>query len=996
MTPPASYADEIERTIASWTNAFAYLEEDPSQGIVGLRRPQIGAVHSVHGFWSTSEAPATVVMPTGTGKTETMLSLLVSARCPRLLVVVPTDPLRAQLANKFLTLGVLKMGGSSLLAPNARLPIVCTLRHFPRDLNELNSLFESAQVIVTTSAIAGRCEPDLQQQMAVHCPYLFIDEAHHAEAPTWSAFKEHFRGRRIVQFTATPFREDGKPLDGTVVFNYPLKKAQEEGYFRPIHFQPVVEFNQSRSDEAIAEKAIQQLRADFERGHIVMARVDSIARAKHVIDTIYSRYPEFKPVALHTGINSQRERDAIRQQVLNGESRIVVCVDMLGEGFDLPELKIAAFHDIRKTLAVTLQLAGRFTRARHDLGDATFIANIADVDVQDELRKLYSRDPDWNLLLPELSETIIGEQLSLQEFLKDFTSFTTEIPLKSVRPASSTVVYKTRCQAWSPEAFRDGIPAIAACDQVHQSVNHQRHTLVVVTARRAYLPWADVESIFGWEWELYVVIWSPEQQLLFVNGSTNAGDYRALAQAVAGDDVVLIRGQQVFRVFAGVNRLRLQNVGLTEQLGRNIRFTGRMGADVESGIPEVQRRRARKSVLSGTGYENGEPVTLGASTKGRIWSMQRGRVDHLAAWCTQVGAKLLDDAIDPEHVLAGTLDAKPVVNRPLTMPIAVDWPECIYTAAEATWSVLIGDETYSLSQLSIELVEPDVGGVLRFAIVAEDRTVEVSLELFEHDETPDYRFTLHGNLPLRIRRGDRAAVRDATEFFYDDPPILWFADGSSLEGNVCVELRVVHPPFDPGRIEAWDWTGVDIKSESQGREKRQDTIQARVIRELAGRGYNLVVDDDGKGEAADVVAVRIVGDPPKTILEVDFYHCKYSGAATPGERIKDLYEVCGQAQKSIAWMYSHEKRVDLFTHLLRREADRRDAGASTRYEVGNNEIALELREMSRTYPMRLRIFVVQPGLSRGNATREQLELLSVAENYLAETFQIPFAVIASP
>jgi hypothetical protein len=55
----------------------------------------------------------------------------------------------------------------------------------------------------------------------------------------------------------------------------------------------------------------------------------------------------------------------------------VICVDMLGEGFDLPELKIAAFHDIRKSLAVTLQLAGRFTRFRPDLGEATFIANIA-------------------------------------------------------------------------------------------------------------------------------------------------------------------------------------------------------------------------------------------------------------------------------------------------------------------------------------------------------------------------------------------------------------------------------------------------------------------------------------------------------------------------------------------------------------------------------------------------------------------------------------------
>ena len=49
------------------------------------------------------------------------------------------------------------------------------------------------------------------------------------------------------------------------------------------------------------------------------------------------------------------ERDDTRRKLLSGESRIVVCVDMLGEGFDLPELKIAAFHDIRRTLAVAPQ-----------------------------------------------------------------------------------------------------------------------------------------------------------------------------------------------------------------------------------------------------------------------------------------------------------------------------------------------------------------------------------------------------------------------------------------------------------------------------------------------------------------------------------------------------------------------------------------------------------------------------------------------------------------
>ena len=47
---------------------------------------------------------------------------------------------------------------------------------------------------------------------------------------------------------------------------------------------------------------------------------------------------------------------------------------MLGEGFDLPELKIAAFHDVKKSLPITLQFAGRFTRTSRDnnLGKASF------------------------------------------------------------------------------------------------------------------------------------------------------------------------------------------------------------------------------------------------------------------------------------------------------------------------------------------------------------------------------------------------------------------------------------------------------------------------------------------------------------------------------------------------------------------------------------------------------------------------------------------------
>lgn len=190
---------------------------------------------------------------------------------------------------------------------------------------------------------------------------------------------------------------------------------------------------------------------------------------------------------------------------------------------------------------------------------------------------------------------------------------------------------------------------------------------------------------------------------------------------------------------------------------------------------------------------------------------------------------------------------------------------------------------------------------------------------------------------------------------------------------------------------------MDKQKESQREEKRADSIQAKVIRELKTQGFDVIVDDDGKGEAADVVAIRIKGDTTSPSgIEVEFYHCKYSLGSEQGQRVDDLYEVCGQAQKSINWAFSPEKRTDLFTHLMRRAAKRLERSTSSRYEQGSEELLQTIREISRLCLVSLRIFVVQPGLSKSGASRDQLELLSVTENHLMETFRIPFGVIASP
>ena len=98
----------VRRLLNSWRGLFAFRQEDPASKAAGLRRPQIGALYATLAHWSTTDAAATVVMPTGTGvRRKTVLALLVCAQLRRVMVVVPNAALRDQIAEKFITLGKL-------------------------------------------------------------------------------------------------------------------------------------------------------------------------------------------------------------------------------------------------------------------------------------------------------------------------------------------------------------------------------------------------------------------------------------------------------------------------------------------------------------------------------------------------------------------------------------------------------------------------------------------------------------------------------------------------------------------------------------------------------------------------------------------------------------------------------------------------------------------------------------------------------------------------
>ena len=310
---------------------FRLLVEDRSEGRAGLRIPQAGAVHAVLAYWSTrAKDAATVVLPTGTGKTETMIALYASERLKRLLILVPTDNLRNQITEKFETWGVLVANG--VLDAKTPRPVVGTIGHSFSDPPAMRRFVEACNVVVATPHALPTDDAALRA-VTKRFSHLFIDEAHHGPAATWSRVRSSFEKRPVVQFTATPYRVDGRRIGGRLIYSFPLGLAQEMGYFQKINYISVVEL--ANRDRAVASAALEQLRKDRQSGydHLVMARADTIRRAEEVLLPLYEELgTEFEPQVLHSKLKAPQRANRLNA-LREGKSRVMVCVDMFGEGF---------------------------------------------------------------------------------------------------------------------------------------------------------------------------------------------------------------------------------------------------------------------------------------------------------------------------------------------------------------------------------------------------------------------------------------------------------------------------------------------------------------------------------------------------------------------------------------------------------------------------------------------------------------------------------------
>lgn len=370
---------------------------------------------------------------------------------------------------------------------------------------------------------------------------------------------------------------------------------------------------------------------------------------------------------------------------------------------------------------------------------------------------------------------------------------------------------------------------------------------------------------------------------------------------------------------------------------------------------------------------------------------KNGDIQELVEWCHSVGNKLVRDDIDPNTILKETLIPNSVSLRPVILPFAVDWHEDVFLEPEERIVFEINGVETEFYNAELELVEASENGDLIFALTTPDVSIKFKQILFNNGKYDDFKIErLAGpNEKYFVKIGRRQFVLES--FLYQHPVTWWFVDGSSLTGNDYVELRHLMPGFPKENIIKKDWTGVNLSNESQGIDpKKTDSIQFKIISELKEGDYDIVYDDDYSGEIADVITVKQFDE----YISIQLYHLKFAKSGVVSQRVDDLYEVCGQAIKSVNWKFKESK--EFFEHLLRREIKKRKGKSCSRIEIGSKDKISYFKEIARKgYPVEFEIFIVQPGLSGSDPTIEQLSLLGVVDSYLKGKANIALTIIGS-
>ena len=207
---------------------------------------------------------------------------------------------------------------------------------------------------------------------------IIIDEAHHAVAGQYRAITDQLPNARIIGFTATPQRMDGKGLADVfddLVCGPSVSELMADGWLSPytVYSTPldgldgvkVTAGDYNKRDVAtLVERSV--IRGDITRHYHALAegRQGIVFAASVALSEQYAReYNEAGIPAAHLDGNTDRTtRERAIDAFRAGDIRILTNCSLITEGFDVPACDMVQLVRPTRSLAMYLQMVGRALR----------------------------------------------------------------------------------------------------------------------------------------------------------------------------------------------------------------------------------------------------------------------------------------------------------------------------------------------------------------------------------------------------------------------------------------------------------------------------------------------------------------------------------------------------------------------------------------------------------------------------------------------------------
>jgi len=256
---------------------------------------------------------------------------------------------------------------------------VLFLVHRKELIDQIKNTFES-QGVGMRLVTFGMVQTIVRRLDRIPKPNLIItDENHHSLAASYKKIYDYFSDVQRLGFTATPIRLNGSGLGDvndlliegvSVTWLINNKRLAPYRYYAPalidksvLKMNSMHEFSKSSVDKALEQKAIYgdvikhyQKLAEGEQTIVYCHSIESSQRTRDLF--IENGYQ-----AAHIdGKTNKQERDEIIEKFRKKEIKILCNVDLIGEGFDVPDCSTVIMLRPTKSLSLYIQQAMRGMR----------------------------------------------------------------------------------------------------------------------------------------------------------------------------------------------------------------------------------------------------------------------------------------------------------------------------------------------------------------------------------------------------------------------------------------------------------------------------------------------------------------------------------------------------------------------------------------------------------------------------------------------------------